>query len=153
VCVVCLCVCVTYVFLCGQFDQAHVCAVSRVHFVSRPVSRCIPCAEQGVLYERVVMLLTERANHPPLCGLVCSLAPSGQLANLKGACQKSHHDVVRLSRSTFYLALEEKILPVHVSYRKPRDVGVGVQSLAAAAYAWLSKQMMLCILAALMPGF
>jgi len=47
---------------------------------------------------------------------------------------------------------EEKFLPV-VSYRKPRDVGVGVQSLAAASYSWLSEQMMLCILAALMPGF
>jgi hypothetical protein len=72
---------------------------------------------------------------------------------LKGACQKSHHDAVRLSdsRSTFGTQ-EENFLPV-VSYLKPRDVGVGVQSLAAAAYAWLSKQMMLCILAALMPGF
>jgi len=88
VCVLCVCVCDVHAFLCGQFDQAHVCAVSRVHFVSRPVSRCIPCAEQVVLYERVVMLLTERANHPIFFGLVCSLAPSLQLANLTGACQK-----------------------------------------------------------------
>ena len=113
VCVVFVRLCDVHAFLCGQFDQAHVCAVSRVHFVFRPVSRCIPCAEQGVLYERVVMLLTERANHPPLCGLVCSLAPSGQLANLKGACQK----VIMMQSDcpilAVFLALwEEKFLPV-----------------------------------------
>jgi hypothetical protein len=76
-------------FYCVVSSTKHMCVVSRVHFVSRPVSRCIPCAEQGVLYERVVLLLTERANHSPLCGLVCSLAlPLWTASKLQGRVKK-----------------------------------------------------------------